>query len=169
MLGVFLQVCWDMTCDVISRYFTFLCTDTTSAQWCHQLRHNTIRDYSVTPSSWITNYVSYFRFHAFSFLCSGIFSAEQILTVTHSRIFGNDEPDISVFLRSVLQLLVTGNVVPSSLIFSPWWWRWYVPPKHRFLQEPHGLTFQKTAFFIVTAVETSILHSINWLYSVVEM
>jgi hypothetical protein len=28
-------------------------------------------------------------------------------------------------------------------------------PKRRFLQEPHGLTYQKTAFLIVTAVETS--------------
>jgi hypothetical protein len=29
---------------------------------------------------------------------------------------------------------------------SPWWWWWYVPPKHRFLQEPQGVTSQKTAF-----------------------
>jgi hypothetical protein len=27
-----------------------------------------------------------------------------------------------------------------------------VPPKHLFLQEPHGVTSQKTPFFIVTAV-----------------
>jgi hypothetical protein len=33
----------------------------------------------------------------------------------------------------------------------------YVPPKRRFLQEPHGVTFQKTAFFIVTAVKISHL------------
>jgi hypothetical protein len=38
---------------------------------------------------------------------------------------------------------------------SPWWWRRYVPPKRRLLQEPHGLTSQKTPFFIVTAVKTS--------------
>jgi hypothetical protein len=30
-----------------------------------------------------------------------------------------------------------------------------VPPKRRFLQEPHGVTTQKTPFFIVTAVKTS--------------
>jgi hypothetical protein len=30
---------------------------------------------------------------------------------------------------------------------SPWWRRRYVPPKRRFLQEPHGVTSQKTAFF----------------------
>jgi hypothetical protein len=32
-----------------------------------------------------------------------------------------------------------------------------VPPKRRFLQEPHGITTQKTPFFIVTAVKTSNL------------
>jgi hypothetical protein len=37
---------------------------------------------------------------------------------------------------------------------SPWWrWR-QVPPKRRFLQEPHGVTTQKTPFFIV--VPTSL-------------
>jgi hypothetical protein len=30
-----------------------------------------------------------------------------------------------------------------------------VPPKRRFLQEPHGVTYQKTPFFIVTATKTS--------------
>jgi hypothetical protein len=33
----------------------------------------------------------------------------------------------------------------------------YVPPKLRLLQETHGLTSQKTEFFIVTAVKTSNL------------
>jgi hypothetical protein len=28
----------------------------------------------------------------------------------------------------------------------PWWWRWHT---RRFLQEPHGVTSQKTAFFTV--------------------
>jgi hypothetical protein len=32
-----------------------------------------------------------------------------------------------------------------------------VPPKRRFLQEPHGVTSQKMTFFIVTAVKTSNL------------
>jgi hypothetical protein len=32
-----------------------------------------------------------------------------------------------------------------------------VPLKRRFLQEPHGVTSQKTPFFIVTAVKTSNL------------
>jgi hypothetical protein len=32
---------------------------------------------------------------------------------------------------------------------SRWWWRWYIPPKRRILQEPHGVTSQKTAFFVI--------------------
>jgi hypothetical protein len=31
------------------------------------------------------------------------------------------------------------------------------PPKRRFLIEPHGVTSQKTSFFIVTALKTSNL------------
>jgi hypothetical protein len=37
--------------------------------------------------------------------------------------------------------------------------RRYVPSNCRFLQEPHGVTSQKTAFVIVTAVKTSNLTS----------
>jgi hypothetical protein len=40
---------------------------------------------------------------------------------------------------------------------SPLWRRRYVPPKRRFLQEPHGVTSQKTSFFTVTAVKASNL------------
>jgi hypothetical protein len=42
---------------------------------------------------------------------------------------------------------------------SPWWWRWHVPPKRQFSQEPHGITSQKMSFFIVTTVKTSNLTS----------
>jgi hypothetical protein len=42
------------------------------------------------------------------------------------------------FLRSVRRLLVAACVVPSSPIFVT----------RRFLQEPHGVTTQKTPFFI---------------------
>jgi hypothetical protein len=35
---------------------------------------------------------------------------------------------------------------------SPWWRRRQVPPKRRFLQEPHGVTTQKTPFFYFTLV-----------------
>jgi hypothetical protein len=30
---------------------------------------------------------------------------------------------------------------------SPWWWGKYVPPEHRFLKEPHGVTSHRMAFF----------------------
>jgi hypothetical protein len=60
-----------------------------------------------------------------------------------------------VFLRSVRRLLVAACVVPSSPIFVTLMKE--VPPKRRFLQEPHGVTTQKTPFFIVTAVKTSNL------------
>jgi hypothetical protein len=36
-----------------------------------------------------------------------------------------------------------------------------IPPKNRSLQEPHGVTSQKTEFFIVTAVKTSNLMYID--------
>jgi hypothetical protein len=47
----------------------------------------------------------------------------------------------------------TRNNATCSL--SPWWRRCQVPPKRRFLQEPHRVTSQKTPFFIATAVKTS--------------
>jgi hypothetical protein len=53
------------------------------------------------------------------------------------------------------QLLLTLFLAHGFL--SPWWRKHYVPPKRRFLQEPHGVTSQRTAFFIVTAVNTSNL------------
>jgi hypothetical protein len=49
---------------------------------------------------------------------------------------------------------------------SPWWRRRYVPPKRWFLQEPHGITSQKTTFFIVTAVKTSYLTYCLPMYAV---
>jgi hypothetical protein len=35
----------------------------------------------------------------------------------------------------------------ARVLFLRWRWRRYVPPKRRFLQNPHGATSQKTAFF----------------------
>jgi hypothetical protein len=49
-----------------------------------------------------------------------------------------------VFLPSVLRLLVTANVVSSSLILVTLKLRRYVPPKRR---EPDCVTSQKTEFF----------------------
>jgi hypothetical protein len=34
-----------------------------------------------------------------------------------------------------------------TALLSPWWWRRYNPSNRLFLQEPHGITSQKTAFF----------------------
>jgi hypothetical protein len=51
-----------------------------------------------------------------------------------------------VFLRSVRRLLVTARVVPSSPILVTLI-EALISPKRRFLQEPHGVTSQKTPFF----------------------
>jgi hypothetical protein len=44
-----------------------------------------------------------------------------------------------------------------QLFLSPWWWRRWVPPKRRFLQEPHGVTCQKTPLFNPTASSHVVL------------
>jgi hypothetical protein len=54
-------------------------------------------------------------------------------------------------------LLITANVVPSSPILVTLMMEALSSPKRPFLQEPHGVTSQKTPFFIVTAVNTSNL------------
>jgi hypothetical protein len=56
----------------------------------------------------------------------------------------------------LLRLLVTATFLVHRFL-SPWWWRRYDPSKRRFSQEPHGMTSQKTPFFIVTAGNTSNL------------
>jgi hypothetical protein len=63
---------------------------------------------------------------------------------------------VKEFFRSVLRLLVTADV-PSSPILATLMMEAPSPPKRRLLQEPHGVTSQKTAFFIVTAAKTSNL------------
>jgi hypothetical protein len=45
-------------------------------------------------------------------------------------------------------LAVTSNRRTSRFL-SPWRLRHYIPPRHRFLEDPHGVTSQKTAFFKV--------------------
>jgi hypothetical protein len=55
-------------------------------------------------------------------------------------------------------LLVAACVVPSSPIFVTLMKEAQgSSPKRRFLQEPNGVTTQKTPFFIVTAVKISNL------------
>jgi hypothetical protein len=52
-----------------------------------------------------------------------------------------------VYFCSVLGLLVTATLFLARRLLSPWWLRWYVPPKRRLLHEPQGATSQKTVFF----------------------
>jgi hypothetical protein len=54
-------------------------------------------------------------------------------------------------------LLVATCVGPSSPIIVSLMKEALGSPKRRFLQEPHGVTSQKTPFFIVTALKTSNL------------
>jgi hypothetical protein len=65
----------------------------------------------------------------------------------HTSTESNVRTDI-VFLRSVLRLLLTANVVPSLLILVTQMMEAIIPPKHRFSQEPYGVTSQKTTFFM---------------------
>jgi hypothetical protein len=44
---------------------------------------------------------------------------------------------------------------------------WDVTPCGSFLQEPHGVTSQKTPFFIVTAMKTSNLTECTYFHSVI--
>jgi hypothetical protein len=58
--------------------------------------------------------------------------------------------------RSLLQLLVAANVISSSLILSTLMMGRHVHPKYRFLKEPHGVTFHKTAFLTSTVVDIAL-------------
>jgi hypothetical protein len=52
----------------------------------------------------------------------------------------------------VTQQMFHRNAAYFGLVLSTQWWRRYIPQKHQFLQEPHGVTPQKTAFFIVISI-----------------
>jgi hypothetical protein len=58
--------------------------------------------------------------------------------------------------EEMLQLLVTANVVPNFM-FSALIMKATRSSETSFLQEAHGVTFHKTAFFLVTFVKTSNL------------
>jgi hypothetical protein len=62
-----------------------------------------------------------------------------------------------VKIISVLRLLVTANVVPSSPILVTLMLEVIRSSENKFLQESHGVTSWKTAFFIVTSVKISNL------------
>jgi hypothetical protein len=62
-----------------------------------------------------------------------------------------------VVLRRVRRFLVTASVVPSSPILVILMKETLSSSETSVLTEPHGITFQKTPFFIVAAVKTSNL------------
>jgi hypothetical protein len=77
--------------------------------------------------------------------------------------------EISVFSRCAWVAKVL-----SSLIFSPWWWRWYAPPKDRLIQEPHEVKSKKTALYTITfqlflicdiKQWADIAQSVQWRYT----
>jgi hypothetical protein len=62
------------------------------------------------------------------------------------------KPDVSEErIASIIRMTISGEVGTTLVV------RLLAPQKRRFLQEPHGVTSQKTEFFIVTAVKTSNL------------
>jgi hypothetical protein len=84
-----------------------------------------------------------------------------------------------VFVRTDIWLSISSQRASvartaRSQILVPWW-RWqYVPPKRLFLQEQHGVIFQKTAFFMEKLIRredeciqrelpTSIIRTIKYI------
>jgi hypothetical protein len=51
----------------------------------------------------------------------------------------------------------------KRVFLLPWRWRWHVPPKRRFITNPHSATSQKTVFFIVTTMKTSNPTNKKWV------
>jgi hypothetical protein len=88
-------------------------------------------------------------------------SSGTLRRVSLVRTDVSEEPSAS-FIRvtrigELGTMLVTASVVPCSLILVTLMKETLRSPKRRFLQEPHGVTFQKTPFFMVTAVNASNL------------
>jgi hypothetical protein len=50
---------------------------------------------------------------------------------------------------------------------SSWWWKRYIPPKRRFLQEPHCVTSQKTTFFKPIQIHLIIAHTYYSIYLII--
>jgi hypothetical protein len=53
------------------------------------------------------------------------------------------------FIASIISVTRISEALLANLMMGA-----YVHPKHRFLQEPHGVTTQNTAFFILTVMKT---------------
>jgi hypothetical protein len=78
-------------------------------------------------------------------------SQERIASVIRATRIGELE------IRTVLRLLLTLFLVRRFL--SPWWWMWYIHPKRRFLQEPHGVKSKKT---VVMSFFNNIVPILVW-------
>jgi hypothetical protein len=89
-------------------------------------------------------------------------SASSIIRVTRISELGKlAATSNQCMLWRNCQLLLTFLV---HRFVSPWWWRCWVSPKRWFLQDPHGITFQKTPFFIVSIVVLMcFLNRIHWV------
>jgi hypothetical protein len=79
------------------------------------------------------------------------------ITASVIRVTRIGELGTTLAVTSSQTVLRRNTKSPARRFLSPWLWRRYVPPKHPFLQEPHGVTSQKTPFFKVTTVKTSVL------------
>jgi hypothetical protein len=87
----------------------------------------------------------------------------QILAVTSNRsMLQRSSIVYIVFLCSMLQLLVSANIAPSSLILVTLIIEVIVSPKRQFLQEPHSVTSQKMAVFPVESIIQSKYHEIRY-------
>jgi hypothetical protein len=96
-----------------------------------------------------------------SLLCQGVqgpfrmVPSGMLRRVAHVRTDVSEELSAS-FIR-VTRIGELGTTLAATSNQRTLRRRRQVPPKRRFLQEPHGVTSQKTPFFIVTAVKTSNL------------
>jgi hypothetical protein len=85
-------------------------------------------------------------------------------TLRRAALVRTDVSDqLSASIIRVTRIVELGTKLTLFLVhrFLLPWWRRYVRPKCRFLQEPHGVTSQKTQFFIVTAAKASNLTHVS--------
>jgi hypothetical protein len=74
-------------------------------------------------------------------------SEELSASVIRVTRIGELGTTLAVTINRRTLVLVTANVVPSSPILLTLVMEAVFPPKRRFLQEPYGVTSQKTPFF----------------------
>jgi hypothetical protein len=87
-------------------------------------------------------------------------SSAMLLHVALVRADVSEQLSASIIrVTRICEIGTTGNGVRSPPIFVTLMMEALSVPKRRFLQEPHGVIYQKTAFFIVTAVKNSNLNS----------